>query len=195
MKKLIFASFVGLTLFLTGCIPSLHPLYTKDTLVTYPEAEGIWLDSDGTYWKIEKGEEADEKGYLVSTGDHLDSLKGNYILGFVSLKGNMYADFYPIDILDQYMFRSDVIALHTFARVQIVKDELTFFYPDGDKLQSLFEQGKVRLKHEKTSEPGQLDDGSILITASTKELQEFIGRYGTNDQLFSLDNKMTRKVL
>ena len=42
MKRLLFASVVLVTMAVIGCMPSLHPLYTPETLTSLPGLSGNW---------------------------------------------------------------------------------------------------------------------------------------------------------
>jgi len=71
------------------------------------------------------------------------------------------------------------IAGHTFAKVNFEEGKLNLEMFDGEFVENLIKSRKVRLRHEKIG-----IDGDIVLTASTKELRSFIGKYGDNPDLF-----------
>ena len=73
--------------------------------------------------------------------------------------------------------------MNTFARIQLTAQSLKLEYSDMDELKKMFQEGKVRLKHE---EYGKNDE--ILITASSNQLQKFIKQHGANDVFFSVES-------
>ncbi|MEI8078575.1 MAG: hypothetical protein WCH61_02965 [bacterium] len=74
MKKAMTIISIGLLFILSGCIPSVHPLYTEQDLIFDPLLVGEWVDKDGKEtWTFTKSAEKtytlryiDEKG---KTGD------------------------------------------------------------------------------------------------------------------------------
>ncbi len=115
---------VALTAFLliliSGCIPSIHPLYTKDKLVTVKELSGVWSDAPGdiTFNKKQKiGDEekdvkvtinqqegdrpeiwkfkvADDKQYQLIHTDK-EGRTAAFEIHVVKLGDNYFMDFYP----------------------------------------------------------------------------------------------------
>ena len=55
--------------------------------------------------------------------------------------------------------------------------EIEIRWLDEDKIEELFKERKIKIKHKKV---GVLDD-KYLLTASSKELEKFIGKYMKSD--------------
>ncbi len=184
--KTIAAYLIVVGVFLLGCIPSLHPIYTPDTLIHYDEVIGVY-DSDGENWHFEKSEKKDGYTYIMLDGANPDSLIPHYEIHFIELNDIIFADFYPLYHDSDLDLGSDYLRMHTFAKVILTDTKLSFYYPDAEELEKLFRQGKVRLKHELYEEAD-----NILITASTKDLQRFLKKYGRDDRLFNADSSLKR---
>ena len=151
---------------------------------------GTWNNSEGeAVWEIYKLDE-DTYGMILTT----DSMPAMFKVHMLELSGHYFMDFYPEDFeipveeeeekwldLDfnfgttSYPCINDFLSIHlfpvhTFARLEIGKDQITFRRFDMDWLYKLFEQNKIRIAHEQTED-------NILLTATTDELQAFVSKY------------------
>ena len=170
--KLMFT--LGLVLLLTGCVPSLHPLYTEEDLVYDPALVGTWTEEESedtwTFRKIgdtaydliytEEGVPARFEAHLVKVGEFLflDTYPG---------EPDIKNDFYLIHI----------IPAHIFLRIEIEGDVLRYAMLDLDWLKKMISEKKVDIGHEEM-------EGGILLTAPPKELQEFFIKYAEDDKAF-----------
>ena len=69
MRFLFVTLVCGIALLLTGCVPSLHPLYTDADLIFEPQLIGLWaVDENDETWRFEKDT---DKGY-----NHIRLFKG-----------------------------------------------------------------------------------------------------------------------
>lgn len=187
MKKLLIPFFV-LSLFFTSCIPSLHPLVTDEIEVKFDDIIGTY-ETEDEYWQFDYFLGKKGGSIILNIGDHPDSLNGKYLVTFGKINDMLFADFYPTEHFFEFDFGADYIPTHTFARVEKSTDGFVFRYADGDELNKLFTEGKVRLKHEKVSY-----DDSILITASSKQLQKFMAQHGSNDVFFGIEHPIKRII-
>ncbi len=198
-------------LFVQSCIPSLHPLWTEDTLVFEEKLLGEWFqeDSDGKFiWNFSGG--FDEKKNRPEDYDLIyteNKSEARFDIHLVKLGDHLFFDIYPDD-LDYLKFedktlavplgiqgfgsgRSDepdihlnslyfqhMLPVHTFAKVEFGAGEVKIFQIDMEWLGDLFEQRKVRIKHEKTS------DGGVVLTAPTEDLQKFFEKYAEDPKAF-----------
>jgi hypothetical protein len=181
MNKIKF--FIGaMVLLLSGCIPSVHPLYSDDVLRENTHLIGAWSEEEDDRWSFEE----DGDGYYLT---HYDGKNYGYFeVYLVQLGNNYYFDFYP-DHLDKSftinqetvindMLGWHLLPVHTFAKVNIEKDKLVIWMFDPDWLDDLLDKRMIRIKHETHQEDGH------LITASTQELQKFVIKYGDLDEAF-----------
>jgi hypothetical protein len=103
-----------------------------------------------------------------------DPLKAGF--GFFDLK----------DEQDNYPQLANYVPSHNFFKVEFCNDQEVCIYPfNGDHLQELVEQRKVRIKHE------QVHD-NFIITAPTRDLQQFIAKYA--EDMANFEEPLTMKL-
>ncbi len=185
MKKIFFLAAL-LVLLAQSCIISLHPLYTDD-VITYNELlEGRWRqgplienDDDYVYWDFERK----EKGYQVLRYYQGDTLEYEAVL--VRLGDYLFMDFYRE--LEKQDDLARVLPTHNFLKVSISGEELKLTYFDEEYLKRLFKERKIRIKHERVN-------SDIVLTADSKELQQFILKYADDEQAFSESFEYLTKI-
>lgn len=184
---------------MSSCVSSLHPLYSADTLTTRSEMEGSWMESDGNgQWTFVKEEALGYNYYeLTYIEKELNSNKtrrSKYNVHLIKLGNYYFLDFgLLLDEEDQEKLLSNVLSpvviTHKFAKIDIINGKLKIHLFDDDWITDLFEKQKIRMKHEK------LENGGILLTASTEELQKFVKKYANEQQAFSDELILTRKAI
>lgn len=189
VKIAIAAAFLAI---LSSCIPSVYPLYSPDTIVKEPLLNGTWISEDSDTWEFTA--QQDHSYRLVYTANgQAATLEAN----LVKLNDQYYMDFYPVsvaankDALFNKGFFGDLekngfyfihfFPVHTFAKVDVKGDQIGIRLFNPDFLDDLFEQRKVRIRHETGK------DGNTLLTASTRDLQKFIIKYGNEQKAFDED--------
>lgn len=199
MKRLLL--FLSLLILLPGCfLKSVHPLVADKDAVLLDGLEGTWLDGNDLWTfindprnvtnydlskydldiEVEDDEDITETLYLVLVQDITKPQEEpDILLGKVAEIGDYhYLDltFFRLtetdDLTDVHLF-----PVHTFSRVQAGGDELSIEFFKSDWISELIEANRVRIKHEKV-------DDQVLITASTRELQQFVEKYGDDDEAF-----------
>lgn len=174
-----------MALLLTACIPSLHPLYTKDTLTFREGLLGSWIDQDDAVWSFERGE---NQSYLltIDPGDEQEA----YRVHLVRLDDQLFIDFFPADHSEEQPYSLTwLVPTHSFGKIEFIGQQglqLKFF--DNEWLETLFEQRKIRIKHER------LDDDTIVLSASPEELQQFVIKYSGTSQAYLDPLKLTRRL-
>jgi hypothetical protein len=187
MKKSLL--FIGiLALLLPSCIISLHPLYTDDVIVYEDALEGQWIQGDVEddkgeflYWEFSKA----KKGYQLLRHNKVDSFVYHAVL--VKLGDHHFMDFYrevPDDCQDDI---ANFLPTHNFLKVQLDDDTFKLEYFDNDYLKRLFRERKIRIKHEKVN-------GDIVLTAESKELQQFMIKYAEDKRAFSGSYEVLEKI-
>ncbi|MCO6477884.1 MAG: hypothetical protein J5I94_14735 [Phaeodactylibacter sp.] len=183
MKKLMAFVVLGLAALLPSCIPSLHPLYSEDTLDFREEILGEWKNDketwdfskgDGKYYKLvfsDEDERTEFKAHLVRLGEH-------YFFDFYNTR-NRCSD-------DDGLAIAPLLATHSFAKVVFDNNEMKLYFFDIEWLESLFEQRKIRLRHE------VMEEDIIVLTAPTAELQEFVRKYAEEEKAFLSPEHLTR---
>lgn len=168
---------LALLLLAPSCIPSLHPLYTPDTLVFETSLLGTWAQEDETY----TFEKLKGKTYLLTYGNEVDILQ--YKVHLVQLEDYYYLDFYSHGgdsfLADDSNGVAPLIRTHSFARINWDADNLEIrHFAELEWLHELFEQRKIRIKHERI-------DDDIILTAGPKELQQFFLKYAEDPNIFT----------
>ena len=168
---------LALVVLVQSCIPSLHPLYTDDTLVFEPALLGTWTDSEGTY----VFETLKPKTYLFTYLQGPDQQQ--YEVHLVKLGADYYLDFYLYRkdsfFPDEDAVLAPLIRTHSFAKVNWSQNTMEIsHFSELDWLQDLFDQRKIRIKHERI-------DDEILLTAAPKELQKFFLKYADDPNIFT----------
>lgn len=183
MKKLIAFMFLALAALLPSCIPSLHPLYSEDKLDFREEILGEWKNDketwafsrgDGKYYELvfsDEDERAEFKVHLVRLGEH-------YFFDFYNIK-NRCSD-------DDGLAIAPLLATHSFAKVVFDKNGIKLYFFDIQWLEKLFEERKIRLRHE------VMEEDIIVLTAPTGELQEFVRKYAEEEKAFLSPEQLTR---
>ena len=175
----------GIALLLTGCVPSLHPLYTDTDLIFEPQLIGVWAaDENGEPWRFKK---ATDKGYKLLLTSH--GKTGEFYVHLLKLGTFYFLDLYPVepDMEDKNDFyKNHLVGIHSFMRVSIEPAALKLSMLDYYWLNDLLKTDPDLLKHE-------FMDDTILLTASTKELQAFVLKHAENERAFSKPYEMHRK--
>ena len=172
-KSLAILSLVSL--FLVGCIPSLHPLYTENELVYEPSLLGIWTEEGGgiSYEFIKN----DSSSYTMIYTE--DSIPSDFTAHLLKLGDNLFLNLQPDEPeCGNEFHKGYLIAAHSFYKVSLKKDVLRLDGLDIDWLRGLYRNGKTELSRE------ILQGDEFVLTASTKELQEFVLEYAKNEDAF-----------
>jgi hypothetical protein len=171
-------------------VSSLHPFFKKDDKRFDPLMVGQWLDTDSCLWVIEAnktsesfmGPEKHDSSYRVTYYEEEDGPPSKLVGTLFSVKGVDYVDFTPDPDEDHCMVDMTCfhhVPVHTLARVQYNKDSIMLFWYGDEWLNELFEEKRIRIKHEKVAGLGY--DRHVL-TADTDELQKFIRKFANDPQ-------------
>lgn len=167
-RLIIFSLLAVLLLATAGCILSLQPFYTPDDIVTRSELPGRWTSEDGrSIWTFEPSDDGDH--YALTIRDE-DGQKGKFITTLTHLGEELYIDFYPQEpgeesTLDFYNIH--LIPAHTFYRVYLDDELFTLDYIKEEWLEDYLKKNPDALSHTRA-------ESQLVITASTKELREFV---------------------
>jgi hypothetical protein len=215
MKKVsVILAFAFLIIFLSGCLTTLHPIFTEKDIVYDSKLIGTWKmleeGEKGPSVITEKGQaiitnlatEATvelpgnisalkQKGYLISYVDN-DGMAERYIAFLARIGKHLYFDYYPADKkgdrkLDEF-FGAHFVKMHTSYRVEISKDgSFELSQLDGSYVKSLIDEKKIRINHETDA------DDNAIITASTKELQQYLLKYGDETSAYRSEKTTFKK--
>jgi hypothetical protein len=166
---------MGALLIMTGCVPSLQPFFTDEEIVFKDELLGAWISDSGEKCLFAKSGE-DRYQFL-----YVDNGTLHFEARLIELGGAMFLDLYPKDH-DHYF-----VPAHTLARVTIEKDSISIGILNDDWLRRSIDQRDYKLAHER------LADGSIVLTAPTRELQAFIKTHANSREAFG-EAKLFRRL-
>ena len=111
--------------------------------------------------KSEPGESANFQAHLVRLGDFL-------VLDIFPTKPKIKNTFYLMHM----------VPVHTFLKISIQEDILNFEMLNCEWFEKMIDQKKIDMNYTRR-------DDTIILTASTKELQEFVLKYGKDPEAFS----------
>jgi hypothetical protein len=167
-------AFYLLAVILGGCVPSLHPLFTENELVYDANLVGIWSPADSNEtWEFKPGIKKYDCIYIENNGK-----LGRFDAELGKLGNDMFLDIYPkeLNVTENDYYKMHFVPAHTFMRANLTKGSLQLRVMDPDNFGKLLKSDPNAVKHEETKNSG------IVLTASTKELQEFMLKYGIDEK-------------
>ena len=175
---------------LSACVPSLHPLYSPETIVFREELIGVWKENpqDEESWTFTKRDE--EKSYaLVIREDKRDS---SLHARLVKLDEHHFLDLVAdADTLNEKvgdLYRASLIPGHLTMKVKLgAKLEIQML--DPEKLKELLKASPKALAHT------YIEKDYLVITASTEELQAFMKKHAESKELWGDPGVMEKMLL
>jgi hypothetical protein len=174
---------------LAGCVPSLHELYTTETLVYDPDLVGTWVGKNAT-WTFEG--DPDNKSYkllIIEQDEKRGRLENRLEAHLVELGGGDYLDVFPdkeVKLNVGNWFSTGLLRAHLFMKLQIKANSITLAVMNPDIAEKMVEKDPSIIKHEKTED-------RMVLTASPKELQEFIKKNAATKDFFGEPEEMKLK--
>lgn len=191
MKKSLLVILSAVALVLTACIPSLNRYYTDRDLVFDARLLGTWQEVESgeepEIWKFEKVEEGG-KGYkllLTSKG----AKSGQFHAHLFKLKDELFLDLIPAEIeLSEKqvdLVGASLFPGHLLVRVSKMESELKLSFFDFSWLEKYLKENPKALAH-------HVENERIVLTASTKDLQQFVMKH--LNELFDKPGTLRRKA-
>jgi hypothetical protein len=176
MKRSIWLVLV-IGLMLSSCVVlSFHPLYTPETVAFRQDLVGTWHMNEDETWNF-TALDGELPGYYLTHISDRDTAMYNVHL--VQLNDYFFLDISP-DLSETTQVLSHPYPLHSFYKLEFLPNgDMTIYIFDSDYLKQLFEQRKIRIKHEYSEE-----DETYVLTAPTSELQAFILKYADDPKAF-----------
>lgn len=188
MRKRILATLILVLVFImiTGCIRSLHPIYTERDIVFEPSLIGRWDDDGEAVWSFSKG--AGNSYKLVITDD--EGNRDPFVAYLVMIEERLFIDLLPEPqdseeqkVSDFYEFH--FLPVHTFYYVKQIEPAFQMSAPDPDWLEKFLAEQPDAIQHEKI-------DNKIFLTAPTKDLQAFLIKHLHDEAAFGEPSNMKR---
>src|SRR6187399_1420169 len=218
MKKINFIISALILVATSSCVTSLRPLVTYNTAIADNRVEGAW-ELEGQEYIVQKYsdfykknkedlEKNQEKNGQLSEKNKRDSILYSksyrikyskegleyFLFGsMIKLNGRLFMNFITTDLkstdstkdVPEFNYANPINS-HTIARVEFNTNTMKLDFIDGGYLYEQIKAGRMKIKNE-TDELY----GAFLITASTTELQQFLGKYGNDSRFFNKENSVT----
>ena len=200
-KHILIVAVIMLVTTLSGCLSTLHPLFTEKDLVYDTRLLGSWRVGDGNDTAfIERGTAASfaqlseplrrlaNKAYVVTFRDDKETVK--YYAFLTRLGKELYLDYFPFEDAHQLQYdafyKQHLVKMHTFYRIRF-NDDRSFEVSQFDEgfLEQLIKNKQIRIRHEIRF------DGTYVITAPTEELQQYVLKYNDVPEAYYKDNNAT----
>lgn len=179
---------------LLGCVPSLDPLYTADTLREDDRILGAWRqvlegeddEEQGTVWTVVKTstnayrltvvpDEYDERSFGGEAPRAPDP--ADFELRLVKLGDRLFADVMPARApVRNDMYQYHLLRTHTAWLISIADGRISMAGIDPDWLEPRLERGEIEIAH-------AMVDDEVVFTAATPQLQHLYG--GLPEEAFS----------
>jgi len=196
---------VAVLLSLTSCVTLLQSLLTQDNIVTDDRLAGQWTGNDSKNLLVQKMmdskfkptiQELDKHDYteddslfftkLYAISFRENNLNYSWLCGLVRIKDQYYLNFEPQECLtalkkESYTLEGQSFFTTTsFAKIEWKgENDLSLHFFNGDRLKKIILNGNARISYE--YDP--LFE-TFVITASSKELEQFLEKYGNNESLY-----------
>lgn len=186
MKKVLASAVLIVSFSLSGCVPSLHPLYTEKDLIREPALLGSWVDlkSKDSWTFAPNG----EKEYRAVFTDN-ENKTGEFIVHVLRINGQRFLDLYPVEpkLQENGFYSGHLLRVHTFLHASQIEPTLKMSFLDPDWLKKFLEKNPSAIRHE------QVDEDEIVLTASPPELQKFMLAHWKTAGAFSRPTELKRQ--
>ena len=108
------------------------------------------------------------------------------------LDGYFYLDFFPdLETISAYEFLSlHTMPVHTLAKIEFASNQdVRIKWFNEDWLAELIQNGATSIKHQVINYGD--DEGTIVLTAPTKDLRVFIQEFGNDPNAFDCEDKFS----
>jgi len=179
-SKVALLSGFCLILCVCGCVPSLHSLYIdSEDLVFDQELIGKWTSEKPEWqWTFVRADES-EKKYLMTVVDEKDS-SGQFEVHLVQIDEMRFLDIYPKEIDDWAVndfYKLHVLGAHTFMSVDVSDKALVLGVMGSKDFKKPLKENPEMIDHE-------IVNDNVVLTAESKELQEFVKKYVKDSRVF-----------
>jgi hypothetical protein len=199
MKRKIIFSILFFSLFFSSClIKSFNPFFHKEDVVFDDQLLGRWVDQDDNLWsfekyKIENIQENEKKHpfYILNYREE-DGGISRLLTTLFKLDDEYYLDFFPDleTISDRELLAIHTLPVHSLAKLGFTEDgQVSIRWFNEEWLSELVEKNKTQIKHEVIRYDS--DEGTIVLSASTDELQQFIRKHSNDPAAFDCEDQFS----
>lgn len=199
MRRLFLFPLLAGLLLLVACEPviSLHPLYTEKDLVFEPALLGCWGEEEDEEEPEAENvciftfEAAGEKAYKLTLLED-GGVSREFRAHLLRLGEALFLDVQPVwpEAADDGIYELHHIVGHSFNRLWLEKDVFHYASLQHDWVSENLEGGLITIPH------AQFDDGDgnrVLLTAATRELQDFVRALSDDEDAFIRSDPVHRK--
>ena len=148
---------------LSGCVPSLHPLYETADLQFDTALTGTWQDPEGEKWVLLG---APNKAYSLDLTEDGDTRR--FEVHLLAIGNERYIDLYPAEPdLKNSFYEGHLLRVHHFARIRQKGDVLEAAMLDDAWLKQQFDKGRFEVAREKLGK-------DYLLTGKPAQLRAFL---------------------
>ncbi len=170
LKKIVFAV---IPLLLGGCIPSLHPFYTENSIVFEEKLVGEW-QQDNNLWNFQMAKDANYYELTIHKKEKTSDFK---VVAF-KVEDDLYLDFYPGDdpnIQEIEFYKIHILPVHTAGKVSLDENTFKLEFLNPEAIGKLLKEKPELVKHEiiNKNKYGQKAE-KLILTDNPKDLQKFI---------------------
>jgi len=187
-----------LAVILGGCVPviSLHELYTEKDIVVDKKLCGTWTDdpnSPKNTWEFKSIDEPKNAYKLIFTDE--EGKKGSFVTHMVKLQDRLFLDIFPSELpweqedpnkMDWPYNSLFLIPAHTFVKIDSIEPQLKLRLTLESKMEELLKEKPDAVEHTSVGD-------RIVLTGSTKKLQEFVLKYADDERVFTEQVTLSRK--
>jgi hypothetical protein len=180
MKKTLLPAIATALVLLSACLPSLHPFYTDEDLTFDSRLVGSWGPKGADTVERWVFRPADEKTY------HLDIVEregktGEFDAHLLKLGPHLFLDLIPRSVKPDPS-QADMVAWslipgHLLARVYQIEPTFKMALMDFKWLEEFLKANPAALTH-------QIVQNDLVLTAGTRQLQQFVLAHLGSDELF-----------
>lgn len=188
LRLLFPLSLAVIALGLGGCIvQSVYPFYTTKDLIFDTALLGNWSDNDTAAadetWHFEK---LGENAYLTTlTGK---SETNRFEARLFHLRQQKFLDLYTVERKEHHL------PLHYIFKVEQIQPTLKISAMASGWLEELLAKDPKAIRHVLVpKKPGSTEQGDLILTAETKELQEFVLKHSTDTNAFGEPTELKRR--
>lgn len=211
-----FLVILSISIIFSGCfVKSVHPLVKQNQSIAMEGLEGSWQEESSRWTFSHSPHDVAEYfpsaetdfnfedpevqfPYLVIWENLASEITDStlFMASFTEINNNTFMDLYPLGMIgepaeDGNLFSLNIFAdlhllpVHTFARIKLNGSSMQIYFMKDSWMKDQIENNRVEIKHEKA-------DDSILITASTEELRNFVTEHSNNEEAFEKPVELMR---
>ncbi|MFZ2146756.1 MAG: hypothetical protein WAV28_05995 [Sedimentisphaerales bacterium] len=184
VKKFFFYLLAAL---MGGCVLSLHPLYTEKDLIFEEKLLGTWAEEGSKEtWQFKRANDNSDKHYEMIYTDK-EGKKGRFDAGLGKLNNMMFLNICPKEpeLSENDFYKFHILPVNSFIKIEQIQPTLEMRVMDPCNLKEMLENDPNLIKHE-------IVHDRLVLTASTKELQEFLKAHANDEGLFGEPSKLKR---